>query len=233
MDQELPPSPWEYFASMVESYDSLIRRAVPRYEEMIAGLLEYLPHDTRSLVELGCGTGNLSLELLAKFPRGTLSFVDASPEMIALTRSRIDKAIGPTNPPIAFLVQRFEELELPEGPVDLVVSSISLHHVEDKAGLYSRVRSCLNLGGRFCFADQLRGEPESNHRLNWERWLDHCREPGHCTPGEIESLVEHATAHDHYTTVSDHLVLLSKAGFSEMDCVWRNGMWGIVTATAS
>lgn len=233
MRQELPPSAWGYFASMVESYDSLIRRAVPRYGEMVIRLLEYLPPDARSLVELGCGTGNLSLELLAKFPRGTLTFVDASPEMIALTRSRIDQAITPGTPPIGFLVQRFEELDLSEGPVDVLVSSISLHHVEDKAGLYARVRSFLNRGGHFCFADQMRGEPESNHRLNWERWLDFCRERGHCSPEEIESLLQHAAAHDHYTTLTDHIGLLSKAGFSEIDCVWRNGMWGIVTATAS
>jgi tRNA (cmo5U34)-methyltransferase len=233
MRQELPPSAWGYFASMVESYDSLIRRAVPRYDEMVARLLEYLPAGAGSIVELGCGTGNLSLELLAKFPRGTLRFVDASPEMIALTRSRIDRAVSPTTPAVSFLVERFEELELPEGPVDLVVSSISLHHVEDKGRLYARVRSFLNGGGGFCFADQMRGEPESNHRRNWERWLAFCRERGHCSPEEIESLLEHAAAHDHYTTLTDHISLLAKAGFSEIDCVWRNGMWGVVTATAS
>jgi tRNA (cmo5U34)-methyltransferase len=233
MRQELPPSAWGYFASMVESYDSLIRRAVPRYDEMVARLLEHLPLDARSLVELGCGTGNLSLQLLSKFPRATLSFVDASPEMIALTRSRVDQAISSATPSVGFLVQRFEELDFPERPVDVVVSSISLHHVEDKAGLYARIRSLLKLGGRFCFADQIRGEPESNHRQNWERWLDFCRERGRCTPEEIESLLQHAAAHDHYTTLTDHISLLSKAGFSEIDCVWRSGMWGIVTATAS
>jgi hypothetical protein len=79
----------------------------------------------------------------------------------------------------------------------------------------------------------MRGEPEFNHLQNWERWLDFCRERGHCTPEEIESLLEHAAAHDHYTTLTDHIALLSDAGFSEIDCVWRNGMWGIVTATAS
>ena len=218
---------------MVESYDSLIRRAVPRYDEMVARLLEYLPPDAGSLVELGCGTGNLSLQLVAKFPRGALSFVDASREMVDVTRSRIGQAISVATPPFGFLVHRFEELELSNGAVDVVVSSISLHHVEDKAGLYARVRSFLNRGGRFCFADQMRGEPESNHRLNWERWLDFCREGGHCTPEEIESLLQHAAAHDHYTTLTDHIALLSNAGFSEIDCVWRNGMWGIITATAS
>src|SRR6202022_306781 len=91
MQQELPRSAWGYFASIVESYDSLIRRAVPRYDEMVARLLEYLPHDAQSLVELGCGTGTLSLQLLAKFPRAPVGFIDASPEMIALTRARVDQ----------------------------------------------------------------------------------------------------------------------------------------------
>jgi tRNA (cmo5U34)-methyltransferase len=233
MPQELPPSAWGYFASMVESYDSLIRRAVPRYDEMVSRLLEYLPSDPGSVVELGCGTGNMSLQLLAKFPRSKLTFVDASPEMIALTRSRIDQARSSAAPSFDFLVQRFEELDLPEQRVDVVVSSISLHHVENKARLYSRIRSLLERGGHFCFADQLRGEPGFNHRLNWDRWLDFCRERGHCTPEEIESLVQHAEAHDHYTTLTDHFALLGRAGFSDLDCVWRNGMWGIVTATAS
>ena len=233
MTQKLPTSAWGYFASMVESYDSLIRRAVPRYDEMVSRLLDYLPSDAQSVVELGCGTGNLSLELLAKFPRSALTFVDASPEMIAVTRSRVDHARSSATPSFKFLVQRFEEFDLPERPVDVVVSSISLHHVADKARLYSRIRLLLERGAHFFFADQMRGEPESNHRLNWERWLDFCREPGHCTPEEIESLLQHAAAHDHYTTLTDHIALLSKAGFSEIDCVWRNGMWGIVTATAS
>jgi hypothetical protein len=87
--------------------------------------------------------------------------------------------------------------------------------------------------GRFCFADQIRGEPESNHRLNWERWLNFCREPGHCSPDEIDSLLQHASAQDYYTPLSEHIELLSKAGFAEIDCVWRNWMWGIVTATAA
>ena len=218
---------------MVESYDSLIRRAVPRYDEMVARVLDFVPPDARTLVELGCGTGNLSLELVAKYPRGALTFVDASPEMIAVTRSRVDQARTSATPSVGFLVQRFEELDFRERTFDVVVSSISLHHVEDKSRLYARIQSLLNRGGRFCFADQIRGEPESNHRLNWERWLDFCRERGHCTPEEIESLVQHAAAHDHYTTLTDHIALLSRAGFSEIDCVWRNGMWGIVTATAS
>jgi tRNA (cmo5U34)-methyltransferase len=233
MRQSVPTSATGYFGSMVESYDSLIHRAVPRYDEMIARLVDYLPTSSQRVLELGCGTGNLSLRLAESFPRAELTLVDGSEEMIAVVRSRVEE-VGSLSPNrIAYVESRFEDLDFPAQSFDLVVSSISLHHVEDKAGLYARLRSFLRTGGRFCFADQIRGEPESNHQLNWERWLEFCREPGNCTANEIDSLLQHAAAHDHYTTLADHSVLLANAGFTQVDCVWRNLMWGIVAATAA
>jgi tRNA (cmo5U34)-methyltransferase len=232
MRHELPTSASGYFGSMAESYDSLIHRAVPRYDEMIARLLEYLPADAQRILELGCGTGNLSMKLAESHPLAALTLVDGSPEMVELVRARIEESEPGSDRRTSCVLARFEELDFPAGSFDLVVSSISLHHVQDKARLYSRIRSLTSDGGRFCFADQIRGEPESNHRLNWERWLDFCREPGNCTDDEIESLLQHAAAHDYYTTLSEHFALLAEAGFSKIDCVWRNWMWGIVTATA-
>lgn len=222
-----------YFGGMAESYDSLIRRAVPRYAEMTERLVTYLPNDSKRVLELGCGTGNLSLALVERFPNSTLTLVDASEEMIALTRERVEARFREPAASVSYLVARFEDLEFPAGSFDLVTSSISLHHVRDKALLYERIGELLADGGRFCFGDQMRGEPESNHLVNWEQWLAFCRQSGNCTPEELAGLVDHAEAHDHYTPVGEHFSLLSRAGFREIDCVWRNWMWGIITATAA
>src|SRR6266550_9328266 len=100
MGTQLPPTAAAYFGAMAESYDSLIRRAVPRYEEMTARLLEYLPREADSVLELGCGTGNLSLALAHRFPSASLTFVDASTEMLAVTRTRIeDSDVRLSRPP--------------------------------------------------------------------------------------------------------------------------------------
>lgn len=222
----------DYFGAMSASYDSLIRRSVPRYDEMLNRLVDYLPAEPLRILELGCGTGNLSLLIAARFPNATLSLVDGSAEMVSLTGSRLKGVRDVAGRGDEFITSKFEHLDLPKGSLDLVVSSISLHHVEDKGNLYRVIQSALRPGGRFCFADQIRGEPESNHQLNWRRWLDFCAEPGHCSPDEMQSLLDHAAAHDHYTTLSDHIGLLTRMRFSEIDCVWRNLMWGIVTATA-
>ncbi|HEV2132231.1 MAG TPA: class I SAM-dependent methyltransferase [Longimicrobiaceae bacterium] len=222
----------EYFGAMVESYDSLIRRAVPRYVEMTARLVEYLPATAADILELGCGTGNLSLALAARYPSSRFTFVDASPEMVDLTRRRIEPDFPGVVGRSGFLVARFEELDLEPGSQDLITSTISLHHVRNKGELYRRLHLALRPGGRFCFADQMAGASEENHRLNWEHWLAFCREPGNCSEEEIQSLLAHAEAHDHYTPVPEHLTLLQQAGFTFVDCVWRNWMWGIITATA-
>lgn len=228
----LPSTASAYFGSMIEDYDSLIRRAVPRYAEMTQSLLDCLPADAERVLELGCGTGNLSLALAARFPAAAITVVDASPEMVELTRARLEEAHPGTAARASFVVARFEELAPEPESFDLVTSAISLHHVADKLAVLRVIRSALRPGGTFRFADQMWGATEANAAHNWRRWLEFCRLPGNCTEEEIRSLLDHAAEHDHYVSVPAHLRLLEEAGFGGVDCVWRNGMWGIVTGEA-
>jgi tRNA (cmo5U34)-methyltransferase len=214
----------DYFGSMAGEYDSLIRRAVPRYEEMTARLLDYLPPHASSILELGCGTGNLTLRLAKKYPDAKLTLVDAAPPMLEVARARLGSRAA------TFAASTFETMDFEPASFDLVTSTISLHHVREKAPLYRAVRRTIRPGGTFRFADQMAGGTRGNHLINWTRWLEFCREPGNCTEAEIASLLDHAAAHDHYTAVGEHFRLLEQAGFKNPDCVWRNWIWGIVTA---
>jgi tRNA (cmo5U34)-methyltransferase len=220
----------QYFGSLVESYDSLIRRAVPRYDEMLERLIEYLPRRAGSVLELGCGTGNLSLVLARRYPQARFTFIDAAPEMLLTTSARLEAKHPRVARDATFLETRFEQLDGVSDQFDLVVSSISLHHVKDKGTLYRAVRERLQPAGTFRFSDQIRGATQELHDINWERWLEFCRQPGNCTEDEIQSLLDHAEAHDHYTALPEQFRLLTDAGFRELDCVWRNWIWGIVIA---
>jgi tRNA (cmo5U34)-methyltransferase len=223
----------DYFGAMVASYDSLIRRAVPRYEEITACLVAFLPPVATRVLELGCGTGNLSLALAARYPEAELTLVDAAPEMVDLARGRLEATAPASAARGRFVVGRFEELGLAAGSFDLVTSSFSLHHVRDKGSLFRTLRALLRPGGTLRFADQLRGGSARNHEIHWSDWLAFCRLPGNCTEEEIRGLLEHAERHDHYVPLAEHFRHLEGAGFASVDCVWRGGMWAVVTADAA
>lgn len=230
MSEPLPRTAADYFGGMAESYDSLIRRAVPRYEEMTDRLLAHLPAGAARVLELGCGTGNLSLQLAERFPDAWILYVDAAPEMVELTRQRLAQQHAGDVSRADFLVARFEDLRLDGADYDLVVSSISLHHVMRKDLLYAGIRRGLRSGGALRFADQMHGATSFNHEIIWQDWLAFAR--AHCTPEEVEHLIAHSEQHDHYISVAEQFRLLGEAGFRNFDCVWRSGMWSVITADA-
>jgi ubiquinone/menaquinone biosynthesis C-methylase UbiE len=199
---------------------------------MLDRLIEYLPGEPTRGLELGCGTGNLTLALAGSRPECRITTVDASAEMVELTRTRLRERFPEVEARATFVTARFEDLAPEPASFDLIVSAISLHHVVDKGALYGRLREMLVPGGALCFSDQMGGGTHANHDVNWIRWLEYCRLPGNCSEDEIQSLLDHAESHDHYTPLADHLRLLGAAGFQNLDCVWRDWMWGVVTAEA-
>ena len=86
-----------------------------------------------TILELGTGTGETALRVLARNPGARLTGIDASEAMLAAARTRL--------PPDADLrVQQLED-PLPEGPFDLTVSVLAVHHLdgEGKRDLFRRI----------------------------------------------------------------------------------------------
>lgn len=214
-----------YFGAMADSYDSLIRRAIPRYDEMMQRLLEHIRLQPREILELGCGTGNLTLALLKRYPNARVTTVDASPEMTELTARRANEPER-----LKTITSTFEELRLPDESFDLVASSLSLHHVRDVRPIYQAIWRWLRPGGQFVLADQLLGATAHSQAAHWDVWLTFCREPGNCSEEEIASLAEHSRQHDHYLPAHEHFQALTQSGFVLPDLAWRNGMYAVLTA---
>jgi SAM-dependent methyltransferase len=111
------------------------------------------------VVDLGCGTGQLSLPLAEK--GGRVLAVDVSPVMVQrlqeVARSRAISGLDCAAVPI-------EGLTLPDGSVDLIVSSYALHHLRDadKARLISAAFGWLRPGGRLVVADMMFGRGASS-----------------------------------------------------------------------
>jgi tRNA (cmo5U34)-methyltransferase len=124
-----------------------MRSEVPDYERLQAETAAATEGvDGNSILELGTGTGETASRILAAHPGARLHGIDASARMLASARSAL--------PEVLFDVQRLED-PLPEGPFDLVVSALAVHHLDGpgKRDLFARVAGVLVPGGRFVLGD--------------------------------------------------------------------------------
>jgi trans-aconitate 2-methyltransferase len=105
----------------------------------VRDLLSALPAiEARSAIDLGCGPGNSTEVLAARFPNAVVSGIDNSPDMIAAARRRL--------PQIQFAVRGIEEWE-DRGPFDVILANAVLQWVPDHATLLPSLISRLAGGG--------------------------------------------------------------------------------------
>ena len=93
-----------------------------------------------TVLDVGCGTGRVTEQLLELVPRGRVLALDASPNMVELARARLgDRA--------DVWCQDVLSLELSE-LVDVVVSNAVLHWVTDHPRMWGSLAAALRPGGR-------------------------------------------------------------------------------------
>ena len=131
-----------------ESYLAMMRKAVPGYDRLQEKTVAATGAGAKSVLELGTGTGETARRVLDRHPDAQLIGIDASPGMVNVARRNL-----PTDR-VRLLVGRLDD-SLPEGPFDLVVSCLAVHHLEgtSKADLFRRITTKLAPGGRFVLAD--------------------------------------------------------------------------------
>lgn len=126
-----PAEPSGQFHLDPSTYEDEIRADVPLYEELQDAAVDAIPFDPGRVLELGVGTGETTRRLLARYPDAAVTGLDSTPEMVFHA-----SGLG-----IDVKLARMED-PLPDGPWDLVISVLSLHHLDDdqKRDLFRRVR---------------------------------------------------------------------------------------------
>ncbi len=114
-----------------DTYSDEIRAEVPRYEELQRSSIDAIPLAPTRVLELGIGTGETTRRLLERHPEASVVGLDSSPEMVFRARE-----MG-----IEVRLARMQD-PLPDGPWDLVISVLSVHHLnaDQKRDLFRRVR---------------------------------------------------------------------------------------------
>jgi trans-aconitate 2-methyltransferase len=128
----MPPHDWDAAA-----YDRVADGVKALGHEVLARL--NLAGD-ETVLDAGCGPGEVTAALVARLPRGRVIGVDASPRMVAAARERLGSTAEVIESDLA-------ELHLAE-PVDAILSTATFHWVPDHARLFARLRGNLRPGGR-------------------------------------------------------------------------------------
>jgi tRNA (cmo5U34)-methyltransferase len=207
-------------------YDEWIRKAVPGYDDLFAVAKELIPFRTDDPVEvldLGAGTGLFSLQVLERCPRGRFVLWDVADKMLETARERF------RNLPDQFryVVDDYRNLPDTEG-FDLVISSLSIHHLadEEKKELFRQIYGVLRHPGLFINIDLIRGPTPWLEELYCSDWYEKMRRAG-APEDEIRAGIERRAAYDRDALMEDQLGWLRDAGFTDADCVYRNYKMGL------
>jgi tRNA (cmo5U34)-methyltransferase len=119
------------FAWKPDGYLDLIREEIPRYEELQEQAIAAIPFTPERVLELGMGTGETTRRLIEAYPDAWVIGLDSSPDMVYRAREVYDDV----------QLARIED-PLPDGPWDLVIGVLSVHHLraDQKRELFRRVR---------------------------------------------------------------------------------------------
>lgn len=152
------------FDQQAATYDTAVQGSHAR--ALYPHLLEELSRtEGTRLLDLGCGTGALTAQVLEQDHRRQVTGVDLSERMLARARARLGGRVN--------LVQGdSEHLPLLDGSFDVVYCCDSFHHYPDPAAVLAEVGRVLTPGGVFLLGDiwlPLPGRLLMNPFLRWSR----------------------------------------------------------------
>ena len=130
------------------------------YRTQVLGLV---PDAAESVLDLGCGTGELASGLALRAEQ--LICVDQSANMLKIAR----RSVTASN--VEFRLGSFDHLPLRDGEVQVAIASMVLHHMPEPARALSEICRVLGPGGRLIVAELDRHREEVMRTRFADFWL--------------------------------------------------------------
>jgi tRNA (cmo5U34)-methyltransferase len=137
----------EHFDQAAATWD-LVDRRVLLAQAVVAAIAARVPLSRQwSVLDFGCGTGLVTLALAPRV--GTLTGADTSPGMLRTLAGKAE------DQGLTLRLIQLGEPGVPDlgGPYDLIVSSMTLHHVLDVPALLRQFAQALCPGAQVALAD--------------------------------------------------------------------------------
>lgn len=237
---------WNQSQAAVD-YDAAAPVIHPQYVTVQEELLAALPFGADQafrLVDFGGGSGRLVERVLEQFPSATAVVMDQSEPFLGVAQQRLSR-FGSRAAIVKHRLQ--DEWTTAVGPVDAVVSSSAIHHLEpaEKQQLFAKIFAALPSGGVFINGDEHRPALDAAYLALLEQWGRHM-ESSHASGTIPESfgtvisawkkrnIVEFGSPRksgdDCLETLETQVDYLRAAGFIPVDVPWSCELWAVFVA---
>lgn len=134
------------FGKAADTYDALaeLQRQVGR---ALLSRLDRVDAATKSVLDLGCGTGYCTARLVKRAAGGRVLALDIAPQMLRIARSRLA-----TRQALDYVCGDGEALPLEGGSIDLAFSNLALQWCGDAERVFGELGRVLKPGGALLFS---------------------------------------------------------------------------------
>ena len=190
-------------------------------------LLTTLTSPQSTVLELGAGTGLFTEKLLNANHFQEIYVTDGADAMLTIAR----KTLKSKQTLLHFVQLDFTTSwsnRFADTGIDAVVSSMAIHHADEKQQLFQQVFAVLKPRGVFVFADHMAGTSAcTQYLITRERALIKLGQEGRKSPEQILELMredeERQRAEGNMCeTVAQYQQYLATSGFEDIDCLWRD-----------
>jgi ubiquinone/menaquinone biosynthesis C-methylase UbiE len=139
-----------WFKDWSNEYDNTLGK-VNRHHKLLDLVVESSGvKDGEKVLDIGCGTGLLSLKFLGKADC-IIYGIDNSPEMLEIFKDKI-KELNLSDK-ISLELGDAENIDFEDGEFDIIASTVTLHHVKGKYPVIKKIYELLKPGGKFLIGD--------------------------------------------------------------------------------
>jgi len=210
----------DFFSARVDIYDEHMLQDVEGCREGYIKMAELIPEGTKSILDLGCGTG-LELEAIFKrFSNVSVVGIDLSQAML----DRLKQKYPDKN--IQTLCCNYMKCELGEDRYDTAISFQTMHHYthDEKVALYKKIYRALKTKGVYIECDYM----VTDQAVEDELFAEYVR-----LKKELNIADDELYHFDTPCTIDNQVSMLKQAGFAGVKVVWRMGNTTMIVAKKS
>lgn len=188
--------------------------------ELITEAAKRIKPDASHLLDIGCGAGNYTLQMLSKLPGLNCTLLDLSKPMLDKAYERVSKI---SDKEIKIVNDDIREADLQDNHYDIILAGAVLHHLREDADwefVFGKIFKLLKPGGCFMISDLVTQDNQLLTSYTWEKYGDYLEKIGGTE--YREKVLAYVDKEDSPRSLNYQMDLMKKSGFKSVDILHKN-----------